>query len=141
MRCLEQWQNLLEYFFEVHSYHIYFQNICYEHRTLYTAEGTISMQELWSLPVIYVFCCTRYWNLSSKVSVWIAHDSHVVSLYGRDDLVQHEKFINKKYLALEDSSPKKAEDIISINSLRSEVSSTGFLFKLWRYCWQNSLAV
>ena len=35
-----------EYFFEVHSYHIYFQNICHEHRPLYTAEGTISMQEL-----------------------------------------------------------------------------------------------
>ena len=40
------------------------------------------------------------------------------------------KFVNKKYLVLEDSSPKKAEDIISINSLRSEVSSTDFLFKL-----------
>ena len=41
-------------FFEVLSYQIYFQNICYEHRTLYMVSVTISMQELRSLPVIYV---------------------------------------------------------------------------------------
>ena len=40
------------------------------------------------------------------------------------------KLLKKKYLVLEDSSPTKAEDIISINSLRSEVSSIGFLLVL-----------
>ena len=32
------------------------------------------------------------------------------------------KFIKKKYFVLEDDTPKKVEDIISINPLRSEVS-------------------
>ena len=83
-------------FFEVPSYHIYVQNICYEHRTLYTAEGAISMQELWGLLVIYLFCCTRIWSLSSKVSIWKDHDLHAVSLYGRDDPVHHGKVHKEK---------------------------------------------
>ena len=39
------------------------------------------------------------------------------------------KFIKKKYIVLEDGYPKKAEDI-SINPLRSEVSSIDFLLVL-----------
>ena len=37
------------------------------------------------------------------------------------------KFIKKKYLVLEDGSPKKAEDILSVDTLKSEVSSTDFI--------------
>ena len=35
------------------------------------------------------------------------------------------KFVKKKYVVFEDGFPKKGEDIISINPLGSEVSSTG----------------
>ena len=37
------------------------------------------------------------------------------------------KFIKKKYLVLEDGSPKKSEDILSVDPLKSEVSSTDFI--------------
>ena len=37
------------------------------------------------------------------------------------------KFIKKKYLVLEDGSPKKAEDNLSVDTLKSEVSSTDFI--------------
>ena len=37
------------------------------------------------------------------------------------------KFIKKKYLVLEDGSLKKAEDILSVDPLKSEVSSTDFI--------------
>ena len=37
------------------------------------------------------------------------------------------KFIKKKYLVLEDGSPKKAEDNLSVDPLKSEVSSTDFI--------------
>ena len=37
------------------------------------------------------------------------------------------KFIKKKYLVLEDGSPKKAEGILSVDPLKSEVSSTDFI--------------
>ena len=37
------------------------------------------------------------------------------------------KFIKKKYLVLEDGSPKKAEDIVSFDPLKSEVNSTDFI--------------
>ena len=37
------------------------------------------------------------------------------------------KFTKKKYLVLEDGSLKKAEDILSVDPLKSEVSSTDFI--------------
>ena len=37
------------------------------------------------------------------------------------------KFIKKKYLVLEDGSPKNSEDILSVDPLKSEVSSTDFI--------------
>lgn len=97
----------IEIFFEVSSYNIYFQNICYEYITLYTSEGTISVQELWSLPVIYVLCCIRFWSLFSKDSVWTAHDLHVVSFYGSDDPVHHDKKQRKNILYLRVAPQRK----------------------------------
>ena len=85
------------------------------------------MQNLRSLPLIHVLCSTRFWSISLEVSVWTADDSPAASPYGGDDFVHYDQIQKKKYLVLEDGSPKKAEDILSVDPLKSGVSSTDFI--------------
>ena len=99
------------------------------------------MQNIRSLPLIHVLCCTRFWSVSSEFSVWTANDSPAISLYGRDDSVHYDQIHKEKVPCTWGwLSTKSRRYSQSVDPLKSEVSSTDFILvpmMLWEYTWSR----
>ena len=127
VRCLEQWQNLLEYFLKFLPTTSVFKTSvmntdCYKRlKERFQCKNSEAYLSFMSFVTQDFETFLRRFQFEQPM-IHMLYPSIVEMI--RSIMT---KFIKKKYLVLEDGSPKAAEDILSVNPLRSEVSSIDFL--------------
>ena len=127
MRCLEQWQNLQEYFLKFLPTTPTFK------ASVMKTESCKRLKERFQCNTSEAYL-SFMWFITQDFEAFLRRFQfeqpmiHLLYL-SMVEMIRSimTKFIKKKYLVLEDGSPKKAKDILSVDPLKSEVNSTDFI--------------